>query len=97
MSLQVLKNDQNILWEDIVTPGVEFSEKRPTKYMVVSSCLDKDRNTLIRRQIKLLLVDHFHDKGFEYKKQIEEEEEEEKREIKNSIVGFDGLIEEEKP
>ena len=61
--------------------------------MEVSSCLDKEQNTIIKRKIKLLLVDHFHDQGFEYKNILEEEEEEEKREVKNSVVNG---IEEEK-
>ena len=42
MSLQVLRDDQTIKWEDSNTPNVVHPEKRPTKYMEVSSCLDKE-------------------------------------------------------
>ena len=66
MSLQVTKDDQKIVVEDFVTPNIEkYHEKRPTKYMWVTSCLDKQRETLIRRRIKLLLVDHFYTQGWE--------------------------------
>ena len=41
MSLQVTKDDQKIVFEDVVTPNVEYFEKKPTKYMWVTSCLDK--------------------------------------------------------
>ena len=57
---------------------------------------EKDKDKIIRRKIKLLLVDHFHNDGFEYQKFIEEDEEDEKKEVKNSIVGLDQASEEKK-
>ena len=60
---------------------MDFEGTRPVKYMVVSSCLDKEKNTVIKRKIKLLLIDHFHDEGFEYTSKLKGDEEEEANEV----------------
>ena len=57
------------------TPKVEPEEK-PTKYMYVSACMKNENREHYRRKIKLILVDHFHNKGIPYERQCDESDEE---------------------
>ena len=49
---------------------------RPTKYITVSSFIKDQTKEHIRRKIKLILVDHYSDKGVPYQRYADDTEEE---------------------
>lgn len=66
-----MKAGEPVQLEDSFTPDVA-SEARETKYMTVLS-FQKENKVHIKRKIKLILVDHYHDKGIPYQRFADEE------------------------